>query len=68
MSINTHRDDIDVIVDRILSNPDRADELKTALRQSLRGTAHRRVAARSPSRIGESARHESESFWDNVPV
>jgi len=58
------RDEIDIIVDDILANPARAEELKGRLRHRLpredRGAvghvAHRRALA------------DIDDLWDNVPV
>lgn len=58
-----NRDEIDIIVDDILANPTRAEELKGRLRHRLpaepRATghlAHRRALA------------DLDDLWDNVPV
>ena len=64
MPINRTRDDIDVIVDRILARPDRADELKSALRDRMR---NRKL--HSGDRAKATVKSiEAEAFWDNVPV
>lgn len=64
MPINRTRDDIDVIVDRILARPDRADELKAALRNRMRN--RKSYSRERPITTANS--HETEAFWDNVPI
>jgi hypothetical protein len=64
MPISKNRDDIDVIVDRILASPDRADELKATLRNRM-GITRSGYSDKGPSRF---APNDAESLWDNVPV
>lgn len=57
-------DDIDIIVDALMRNPENADDIKTLLRQKLRAPDAVRVLkaeARQPE-------EEPEEFWDNLPV
>jgi hypothetical protein len=64
MPINRTRDDIDMIVDRILARPDRADELKSALRDRI----HNRAPRSGDRAMMTVTSVEAEAFWDNVPV
>lgn len=57
-------DPIDRFAEEILRHPDRAEDLKRALRDSMgRGAVHRIQPDRRPL-----AEDEPDELWDNVPV
>lgn len=66
MSQTLRRDEIDLFVDDLLANPERAEELKGRLRDSF-GKAmtpeQRRAQLRLLTLCGDA-----EGMWDNVPV
>lgn len=63
-----HRDDIDRIVEELLANPGRAEELKGHLRHGL----PRRRLATDDRALGHPAHRRAladlDDLWDNVPV
>lgn len=66
VSIRTHGDDVDQIVDTLLADPGRAEDIKTILRKKLNvqnvvGFSARRSASTMPT-------DDVEDMWDNVPV
>lgn len=70
MSQPQRRDEIDLFVDDLLANPDRAEELKGKLRQTFGDADADRVA---PEKRRAQLRlltlcNDAEGFWDNVPV
>ncbi|MCB2136170.1 MAG: hypothetical protein KDE08_09550 [Rhodobacteraceae bacterium] len=66
MTIGNDRDDIDVIVDRILANPERANELKATLRTHIVKENTRPEIYRRPAPQAQMA--DADMFWDNVPI
>ena len=58
-------DDIDRFAEELQRNPERADDLKQALREKmgLGAPIHRLEPQRNPLDTGEA-----EDLWDNVPV
>ncbi|SER56830.1 hypothetical protein SAMN04490244_101510 [Tranquillimonas rosea] len=56
-------DEIDRLVDTVLTQPERIDEVKAALRRRLSSSADLRVASTRPV-----ATAEPDDLWDNVPV
>lgn len=60
-------DDIDIIVDALMRNPENADDIKTLLRQKLREPSKLRVLAAQKAIKPEPA-SDPDEFWDNFPV
>ncbi|PKP73158.1 MAG: hypothetical protein CVT84_14965 [Alphaproteobacteria bacterium HGW-Alphaproteobacteria-6] len=62
------RDEIDIIVDDILANPARAEELKGRLRHRL----PRDIRGEDRGAVGHVAHRRAladiDDLWDNVPV
>lgn len=70
MSQPQRRDEIDLFVDDLLADPDRAEELKGKLRQTFGETATDRT---TPEKRRAQLRlltlcNDAESLWDNVPL
>lgn len=65
-SKSRHTDDIGVYVDEAIRNPERAEDIKAALRQRLEMPSIHRL--RRTAERTESAYADAEEFWDNVPV
>lgn len=67
MNQTQRRDEIDLFVDDLLANPDRAEELKSKLRQTFgEGTAtpdQRRAQLRLLTLCGDA-----DGEWNNVPL
>jgi hypothetical protein len=59
-------DDVDRIVDALVADPTRAEDLKSVLRSKLVAPDAVRVAL--PFRAVSVASEEAEDMWDNVPV
>ena len=53
------RDEVDSIVDDIIANPTRADELKGRLRLAI---------SRKPVRSTKPAAEDPDEYWNNVPI
>ena len=65
-AVNTSgADDIDRFAEELQRHPERADDLKQALREKIGISVpvHRLEPKRSPLDSGEP-----EDFWDNVPI
>ena len=61
-----HGDDAERLVDTLLADPSRADDIKDLLRRKLKSADAVQIAA-APRRFSQS--HEDEDdMWDNVPV
>ncbi|GAB4389516.1 MAG: hypothetical protein Kow0045_25650 [Albidovulum sp.] len=66
MNVLRFNDEIDRVVDDLLENPDRADELKSRLRRFLddaKSDRERRNRAKLMALC-----NDADSLWDNVPV
>ncbi len=66
MGQTQRRDEIDLFVDDLLSNPERAEELKGKLRRTFGDTAtpeQRRAQLRLLTLC-----NDAEALWDNVPL
>lgn len=66
MNQTERRDEIDLFVDDLLANPERAEELKGQLRHKFGETLtpkQRRAQLRLLTLCGDA-----EGMWDNVPV
>lgn len=59
-------DDIDRIVDALIADPSRAEDMKSILRGKMRSPGKVKVAFAAPG-LTEAAL-EAEELWDNVPV
>ena len=59
------RDDIDVIVEALMRNPENAEDIKSLLRQKLQTPAKVRVLNASKPK---PVQVEQEDFWDNFPI
>ena len=64
------RDDVDVIIDTLLAEPERAEDLKTMLRHKMAApevgaVAHAKPVAAPPE---IDTQDDVEDLWDNVPV
>lgn len=59
-------EDVDRIVDGLLSDPKRIDDVKALLRRQLSDS--RVVHLRSRPRYRAATRDEIDDMWDNVPV
>ncbi|MEL7345160.1 MAG: hypothetical protein AAFN59_09920 [Pseudomonadota bacterium] len=57
-------DDIDVIVEALMRNPENVDDIKTLLRQKI--SAPGKVRVLSADKKGPDA--DPDEFWDNFPV
>ncbi|MDJ1016977.1 MAG: hypothetical protein QNJ35_10730 [Paracoccaceae bacterium] len=63
------RDDVDVIIDTLLAEPERAEDLKTMLRHKMAAPEVVAVAHAKPvSKPDIDAQDDVEDLWDNVPV
>ncbi|MEL6644140.1 MAG: hypothetical protein AAFQ79_09410 [Pseudomonadota bacterium] len=58
-------DDIDRLVEEIARHPERADEIKVALRARLTGDTTDRADPPKPARAEQI---DLDEFWDNVPI
>lgn len=67
MSQAKRRDDIDLFVEDLLARPERAEELKRALRDRL-GAPVPATGRRSHLRVVSDTASDPDSLWDNVPV
>lgn len=56
------QDDVDRLVDTLLAEPARAEDIKTMLRRRLRGDATTHLKA------VPSGADDLDDMWDNVPV
>jgi len=70
MSQTQRRDEIDLFVDDLLANPDRAEELKGKLRQAFGDAETGRM---TPEKRRAQLRlltlcNDAEALWDNVPL
>lgn len=61
-------DDIDQIVDALISNPSRADDLKSLLRGKMHSPKTVKVAYAASGMAEDASAWEAEELWDNVPV
>lgn len=61
------RDEIDMILDDLLARPDRAEELKRKLRDTLETTGFRRTRHAHLKVVTDSV-NDPDSLWDNMPV
>lgn len=59
-------DDVDMLVDTLLAEPDRADDIKNMLRRRL--GVEGRAQPRSPLSLVSTKTDEIDEMWDNVPV
>lgn len=66
MSQTQRRDEIDLFVDDLLANPDRAEELKGRLRRTF-GEDATPEKRRAQLRLLTLC-NDAEALWDNVPV
>ncbi|WP_347310870.1 hypothetical protein [Defluviimonas sp. SAOS-178_SWC] len=66
MSQTQRRDEIDLFVDDLLANPERAEELKGQLRHKF-GDAVSPEQRRAQLRLLTLC-NDAEAMWDNVPV
>ena len=66
MGRTQRRDEIDLFVDDLLANPDRAEELKGKLRQTF-GTEATPEKRRAQLRLLTLC-NDAEALWDNVPL
>lgn len=57
-------DDIDIIVDALMRNPENADDIKTLLRQKMGSPSKVRVLSAGKKEQAS----EPDEFWDNFPV
>lgn len=60
-----NHDDIDVIVDALLKNPESADDIKTLLRQKILAPRKVRVLK---AKVERAKVIEQDEFWENFPV
>jgi len=58
--------DIDAIIDDVISHPERAQQLKRALRDQLQRRAP--IPARRPHLVSDEPEDDACDLWDNVPV
>ena len=63
-ALSSTTDDIDIIVDALMRNPENADDIKTLLRQKIKEPGKVRVIA-AEKKVADS---EPDDFWDNFPV
>ncbi len=66
-ALDNTTDDIDIIVDALMRNPENADDIKSLLRQKLREPNKLRVLAADKRSKAEPA-SDPDEFWDNFPV
>lgn len=59
-------DDVGTFVDEAIRNPERAEDIKNALRERLAMPGVTRL--RHSNRPRDTHAAEAEDFWDNVPV
>lgn len=67
LAAKSARDDIDRIVDDLLADPTRADDIKGELRRRLVGGAPALHAVASRTATTPTASDEDD-FWENMPV
>lgn len=75
LAAKSARDDIDRIVDDLLSDPTRVDDIKGELRRRLVGGAAAMPALRAvsdepapPAAPVQSGAQDEDDFWENMPV
>ena len=61
-------DDIDKIVDALVADPSRADDIKSLLRGKLAAPESVNVAYAAPSARAVPAQTDLDDMWDNVPI
>jgi hypothetical protein len=66
MSLTQRRDEIDLFVDDLLANPNRAEELKGKLRETF-GDAATPEKRRAQLRLLTLC-SDADGLWDNVPL
>lgn len=59
-------DFVDAFVEEAIRHPERAEEIKQALRDRLSGGARPRPRLKAVQEVPDQA--EAEDLWDNVPI
>ncbi|MEL7027230.1 MAG: hypothetical protein AAGO57_08395, partial [Pseudomonadota bacterium] len=65
MEPGRERDDIDRIVEALLDNPERAQDIKNLLRQKMNAPDVLRVMSATAAERPDDPEPDSDDFWDN---